>query len=157
MAKKHWLMKSEPNVFSIDDLATEPNQTAHWDGVRNYKARNYMRDDMQLGDKVLFYHSNIDPSVVGVATVVKAGYPDHTSWDRKSKYYDEKSTPDNPRWFMVDVKFEKKLKRPLPLGELRAVPELDGMMLLKKGVRLSVQPVKPEEFKTILALAKKKP
>lgn len=153
----YWLIKSEPDVFSIDDLAAAPKQTTHWDGVRNYKARNYMRDDMKVGDKVLFYHSNIDPSVAGVATVVRAGYPDHTSWDKKSKYHDPKSTPDNPRWFMVDVKYEKKLARPLPLGELRAVPKLKKMVLLKKGMRLSVQPVSAGEFKTIVDLASKRP
>ncbi len=153
---KYWLMKSEPNVFSIDDLANEPGRTAHWDGVRNYKARNYMRDDMQVRDKVLFYHSNIDPSIVGIATVEKAGYPDHTSWDPKSKYYDPKSTPDNPRWFMVNVKFEKKFESPLTLAELRTVAALKDMVLLKKGVRLSVQTVREGEFKTVLALAAKK-
>jgi predicted RNA-binding protein with PUA-like domain len=154
---KYWLMKSEPNVFSIDDLARAPKRTMHWDGVRNYKARNYMRDEMKVGDKVLFYHSNIDPSVVGVATVVRAGYPDHTSWDKKSKYYDPKSTADDPRWFMVDVRFDKKFERPLALGELRTVPALKHMVLLKKGVRLSVQPVSAAEFKTIAKLAERKP
>ena len=146
-------MKSEPNVFSIDDLAAAPEQTTHWDGVRNYKARNYMRDDMKAGDKVFFYHSNIDPSIVGVASVVKSGYPDESSWDRKSKYYDEKSTPDSPRWYMVDIRFEKKFRKPLPLAELRERPELEGMMLLKKGARLSVQPVSPEHWKAINRLA----
>jgi predicted RNA-binding protein with PUA-like domain len=152
----YWLMKSEPNVFSIDDLAAAPGKTTHWDGVRNYKARNYMRDEMRVGDKVLFYHSNIDPSVVGVARVAKAAYPDHTSWDRKSKYFDEKSSRDNPRWFMVDIKLERKFKRPLALAELRSVKALEDMVLLKKGVRLSVQPVRPAEFETILTLSREK-
>ena len=153
MAKKYWLMKTEPGDFSIDDLANSPDQTAHWDGVRNYQARNFMRDQMQMGDEVLFYHSVTDPSVVGVARVVKTGYPDHTAWDKKSEYYDAKSAPDKPRWFMVDIKFDKKFPRPLSLAELRVIPALKNMVLLKKGVRLSVQPVVPEEFRTIVKIA----
>lgn len=148
-------MKSEPNVFSIDDLRNEPGQTAHWDGVRNYQARNLLRDQMQLGDGVLFYHSNIDPSIVGTATVVKAGYPDHTARDRKGKYFDPKSSPENPIWYMVDIKFESKFPKPLALAELRKVPSLAKMVLLKKGVRLSVQPVAPDEWRTVLALGRK--
>ena len=155
MAKKYWLMKSEPGEFSIDDLAKSPRRTAHWDGVRNYQARNFMRDQMQIGDEVLFYHSVTDPSVVGIARVVKTGYPDHTAWDKESKYYDPKSNRDNPRWFMVDIEFQRKLERPLTLAELRTVPALANMVLLKKGVRLSVQPVAAAEFKTIVELAKK--
>jgi len=155
MPKKYWLMKSEPGEFSIDDLKDEPNKTAHWDGVRNYQARNFMRDHMQVGDKVLFYHSVTDPSVAGVATVAKAGYPDHTAWNKKSKYYDAKSPKDNPRWFMVDIKFDRKFKRALTLAELREVKGLESMVLLKKGSRLSVQPVTADEFKIILDLAKK--
>jgi len=157
MPKQYWLMKSEPNVFSIDDLKDSPDGTEHWDGVRNYKARNYIRDEMKVGDVVLFYHSNIDPSVVGTATVVKEGYPDHTAWNKREKYYDPKSPKDSPRWFMVDVKFKSKFARPLPLAELRTVTELEGMVLLKKGMRLSIQPVSPGEYKVLVALAKKKP
>jgi len=146
MAKKYWLMKSEPGDFSIDDLKSSPKKTAHWDGVRNYQARNFMRDQMQLGDGVLFYHSVTDPSVVGTATVVKTAYPDHTAWDKKSKYYDPKSPKDNPRWFMVEIKLDRKFKRPLALGELRGVKGLEKMVLLKKGSRLSVQPVSAAEW-----------
>ena len=157
MPKQYWLMKSEPNVFSIDDLMNSPDGTAHWDGVRNYKARNYMRDEMKVGDIVLFYHSNIDPSVVGTATVTREGYPDHTAWNKREKYYDPKSQKDNPRWFMVDVKYKSKFTRPLPLAELRTVSELEGMVLLKKGMRLSVQPVKADEYKVLVGLVKKRP
>jgi predicted RNA-binding protein with PUA-like domain len=157
MPKKYWLMKTEPNVFSIKDLQKSPKKTTCWDGVRNYQARNFMRDQMQVGDRVLFYHSNIDPSIVGTATVVKTGYPDHTALDKKSKYYDAKSTADNPIWFMVDIQFESELPRPLPLAELRTVSGLKQMKLLKKGMRLSVQPVMPDEFRAVIALSKKKP
>jgi len=152
---KYWLMKSEPREFSIDDLRQSSKKTAHWDGVRNYQARNFMRDQMKKGDRVLFYHSVTDPAVVGIATVVREGYPDPTAWDAKSKYYDPGSTPDNPRWFMVDIKFESKLQRPLTLAELRKVRGLEGMVLLKKGSRLSVQPVTAEEFRIITKLAEK--
>jgi predicted RNA-binding protein with PUA-like domain len=156
MGKKYWLMKSEPDVFSIRDLQKEPNKTAQWDGVRNYQARNFLRDKMQVGDGVLFYHSRIDPSVAGTAKVVRVGYPDHTARDPRSKYFDPRSTPDNPVWFMVDIKFESEFPRPVPLAELRHVPGLEKMVLLKKGVRLSVQPVTAEEFRIIVALTKKK-
>lgn len=108
----YWLMKSEPDVFSIDDLKKRPHSTEHWDGVRNYQARNFMKDGMKKGDLIFFYHSNCEePGIVGLAKVVKEAYPDFTSWDKKSKYYDEKSTPEKPRWFMVDVKFQKNLKK----------------------------------------------
>jgi predicted RNA-binding protein with PUA-like domain len=156
MAKQYWLMKSEPDVFSIQDLRKSPNQTSYWDGVRNYQARNFMRDQMRVGDRVLFYHSRIDPSVAGTAEVVKAGYPDHTAQDPKSKYYDPKSTPDKPIWTMVDIRFVSEFTKPIPLKELRRVSGLEGMVLLKKGVRLSVQPVTREEFRIIVAMAKKK-
>lgn len=155
-AKKYWLMKSEPNAYSIDDLAKEKGKTTHWDGVRNYQARNMMRDDMKRGDMVLFYHSNANPpAVAGVAKVVKEGYPDFTALDPKSKYYDEKSSAENPRWFMVDIKLEKKFKSVLPLDDLRQVKALKDMVLLSKGSRLSVQPVKKSEFEAILKLADK--
>ena len=155
MPKKYWLMKTEPGTFSIDDLKKSPKQTTHWDGVRNYQARNLMRDEMKVGDEVLFYHSVTDPSVVGVAKVVREGYPDHTAWDKKSKYFDAKSSKDDPRWFMVDIKFAEKFKRPIPLPELRDIKGLEKMMLLKKGARLSVQPVSAAEFKIITKLGKK--
>ena len=147
---KHWLFKSEPSDFSLQDLKDAPEQTECWDGVRNYQARNLMRDEMKLGDRVLFYHSNLNPSVVGTVTVVRESYPDHTSWDPDCKHFDPQSTPDNPRWFMVDVKFESEFPRPLPLAELRTLSGLEEMLLLRKGQRLSVQPVAPKEFQVIL-------
>ena len=147
---KHWLFKSEPSDFSLQDLKDAPDQTECWDGVRNYQARNLMRDEMKLGDRALFYHSNLNPSVVGTVTVVRESYPDHTSWDPDCKHFDPKSTPDNPRWFMVDVKFESEFPRPIPLAELRTLSGLEEMLLLRKGQRLSVQPVAPEEFQVIL-------
>ena len=151
---RYWLVKTEPEVYSIEDLAREPDQTTCWDGVRNYQARNFLRDQMRLQDRVLVYHSNArPPAVVGTAVVVREGYPDHTAWDLKSAHYDPASTPDNPRWWMVDLRLEHIFERPLPLDELRQVPALKEMELLRKGSRLSVQPVRPEEFQTILELA----
>ena len=148
-----WLLKSEPSVFSIDELAKSLRQTTCWEGVRNYQARNFLRS-MAVGDQVFFYHSNADPpAIVGVANIVKAAYPDHFSWDPKSKYFDKKSSPDNPAWSMVDVKFVEKFPASLSLDELRAVKGLERMELLRKGSRLSVQPVRKEEWKIILKLA----
>ncbi len=154
-AKKYWLVKTEPDVYSIQDLANEPDQTTCWDGVRNYQARNFMRDDMKPGDRVLVYHSNTDPNaVVGVAEVVRESYPDHTSWDKRSAHYDPQSTPENPRWFMVDIQLETVFDKPIPLDKLRSVAALKDMELLRKGSRLSVQPVRKNEFDAILKLAK---
>ncbi|MCI0359228.1 MAG: EVE domain-containing protein [Planctomycetaceae bacterium] len=148
-----WLVKTEPESFSIDNLADAPQQTTCWDGVRNYQARNYMRE-MKLGERVLVYHSSVNPpAVVGIATVARESYPDHTAWDKKDPHYDPQSTKDNPRWFMVDLKFERAFKRPLPLDELRGVKALQEMELLRKGSRLSVQPVRKGEFEAILKLA----
>lgn len=148
-------MKTEPTSYSIQDLAAEPKQTTCWEGVRNYQARNLMRDEMQVGDRVLVYHSNAKPpAVAGTATVVRASYPDHYSWDPDSKYFDPKSTPHEPRWFMVDIQLEQIFDRSLPLDELREVKSLKDMELLRKGSRLSVQPVRKKEFDTILKLAK---
>ena len=153
-AKQYWLVKTEPTSFSIDDLAAEPNQTTCWDGVRNYQARNFMRDGMQLGDLVLFYHSNADPpAVVGVAKVVREAYPDHTAWDKHDHHYDPKSSPENPRWLMVDLQLDQVFDGPLPLETLRGVKLLAEMELLRKGSRLSVQPVRKKEFDAILKLA----
>ena len=150
---QYWLMKSEPTSFSIDDLSKAPGKTTHWDGVRNFKARNLMRQ-MHVGDRVLFYHSNADPpAIVGIARVVKEAYPDHTSFDPNDKHFDPRSTPAKPYWYMVDIKFEKKFKKPLPLPELREVKKLTGMELLRKGSRLSVQPVRPAEWDVIINLA----
>ena len=151
---KNWLLKSEPDVFSLEDLKNCPNQTEPWDGIRNYQARNLMRDEMKVGDQAFFYHSRqAEPAIVGTVRVVREAYPDHTSWDPSSKYFDEKSSPENPRWLMVDVQFESEFSRPVTLKELRNVTELKEMFLLRKGMRLSVQPVTEEEFQLILAIA----
>lgn len=153
---KYWLMKSEPDCYSIDDLAAEKNKTTHWDGVRNYQARNFMRDQMKKGDKVLFYHSSCKiPGVAGTAKIVKESYPDFTAFDPKDKHFDPKSKQESPRWFMVDIKLEKKLKRLVPLDELRSIKSLDGMVLLQKGSRLSVQPVTEKQFETVCKQAEK--
>lgn len=154
---KYWLVKSEPDSFSISDLAASPQQTTCWDGVRNYQARNFMRDGMQRGDRVLFYHSSVDPpSVMGVASVVREAYPDHSAWDEKDHHYDPKSTPDNPIWQMVDLKLEEIFPRPIPLDELRSAAVLKDMELLRRGSRLSVQPVAKAEFDAIVKLAHRK-
>ena len=151
---KFWLVKTEPESFSIQDLAAAKDQTTCWDGVRNYQARNFLRDEMQLGDRVLFYHSSTDePAIVGVAQVARESYPDHTAWDKKDHHYDPASTPGNPRWFMVDLRLEQIFARPLPLSALRQVAALADMELLRKGSRLSVQPVRKAEFAAVLKLA----
>lgn len=135
-------MKSEPDVFSIDDLANRATQTEPWDGVRNYQARNMMRDDMKVGDQIFFYHSNCgEPGIVGIAEVVTEGYPDHTARNPDGKYYDPKATEENPRWFMVDIKYVSKFKRTISLRQLKEMPELIDMPLVRKGNRLSVMPV----------------
>ena len=149
----YWLMKSEPDVFGIDHLIAMPNKTEHWDGVRNYQARNMMRDQIKKGDLVFFYHSNCkEPGIVGIAKVVKEGYPDHTAFDPEAKYYDPKSDPDNPRWYMVDIQHKRKLKRTITLQELKQHPQLEGMALLRKGNRLSVMPVEKKHWDYILGL-----
>lgn len=151
---RYWLLKSEPTTFSIDDLASAPKKTTSWEGVRNYQARNMLRDDFQKGDQVLFYHSACaEPAVVGTATVAKAGYPDHFALDPKHHYYDEKSNAETPRWYMVDIKLEKKFARPVTLAELRQHKPLADMLLLRKGTRLSVQPLKQSEFDEVVRLA----
>lgn len=158
MARRYWLFKSEPDVFSWDDLLAAPNQTTHWDGVRNYQARNLLRDEIKEGDRVFFYHSNASPQVIaGIAEVVREGYPDPSQFDAKSKYHDPDAREDQPRWYVVDIKAEAQLPRPVSLPELKEVPGLEEMMLLKKGSRLSVQPVTAEEWKIVLAVAKRKP
>lgn len=152
---RYWLMKSEPNAFGIDDLQKMPGQRDHWDGVRNYQARNMMRDEMKVGDGVLFYHSNCQPpGVVGMMKVVKEAYPDFTAFDPESKYYDPKSHEDNPRWFMVDVKFEEKFPQLISLDQLRDNSALQDMLILRKGNRLSITPVTELEWNTILSMAK---
>lgn len=150
---RYWLMKSEPESFSIDRLAFMPEQTTPWDGVRNYQARNFMRDEMKEGDLVLFYHSNCDePGVVGIAEIKGVPYPDVTQFDAKSRYFDPKSSPENPRWVLVDVKFVRKLKRTVSLREIKADERLKNMVLVQKGSRLSVQPVTKEEFELITGM-----
>jgi predicted RNA-binding protein with PUA-like domain len=156
MPAKYWLMKTEPTTYSIDDLAKEKNQTTCWEGVRNYQARNLLRDEIKKGDRVLFYHSACkEPAVVGTAIVSKSGYPDHFAFDSKSKYYDKKSDPEDPTWYMVDIKLEKRFDQPVTLKQLRERAGLKEMMLLQKGSRLSVQPVRKNEFETILKMAKR--
>ncbi|MEL6340347.1 MAG: EVE domain-containing protein [Myxococcota bacterium] len=154
--RRYWLMKSEPSVFSYDDLVKEPDSTAMWDGVRNYQARNLLRDEIRVGDRVLFYHSNDAPiGVVGVCRVVRAGYPDPTQFDSKQKYYDPKSSKEKPRWYVVDVKAQKKLPRIVTLSEIKEDEELTNMKLVQKGQRLSVQPVTEMEFDRIVAMSKR--
>ena len=149
----YWLMKSEPDVFGIDDLAAAPRRTDHWDGVRNHQARNMMRDEMRKGDLVFFYHSNCDePGIVGIMKVVREGYPDHTAFDPNEKYYDPKSDPDNPRWYMVDVQFVRRLKRKITLAELKKYKELQDLPLVRKGNRLSIMPVTKAQWEFILGL-----
>lgn len=148
---KYWLMKSEPDAFSIDDL--KKVKVEPWDGIRNYQARNFMRDQMQIGDQVFFYHSNCDEvGIVGVMKVSSKPYPDPTAFDKKSKYFDPKSDPENPRWMLVDVRFVKKLKRTVTLSELKQYSQLDGMQLLKKGNRLSIMPVEKSHWDFILSI-----
>ena len=147
----HWLMKSEPEAFSIDDLKRKKREA--WDGVRNYQARNFMRDGMRPGDQVFFYHSNCAvPGIVGIAEVATDAYPDPSQFDPKSKYFDPGSSRDNPRWMLVDVKFVKKFKRTISLDEMKSDPALDGMALLRKGNRLSVMPVEATHWRHILTL-----
>lgn len=148
-------MKSEPDVFGIDHLKAKPKKTEHWDGVRNYQARNMMRDQMKKGDLVFFYHSNCDePGIVGIMEIVREGYPDTTAFDPTAKYYDPKSDPGNPRWYMVDVKYRRHLKRNITLRELKTLddPRLIDLPLLRKGNRLSIMPLTPTHWDLILEL-----
>jgi predicted RNA-binding protein with PUA-like domain len=149
--KQYWLMKSEPDEVSIDDALAAPNQTVTWTGVRNYQARNFMRDVMRVGDGVLFYHSSCpEPGIAGLAEVASTAYPDPTQFDRKSKYFDEKATQENPRWTLVDVRISERTEL-LPLAELRSMPELADMWILRRGNRLSITPVTAEEWRCIVA------
>lgn len=151
----YWLLKSEPEVFSIQALEKAKGKTTHWDGVRNYQARNFMRDTMKVGDQAFFYHSNAEPSAIaGIVEIVKAGYPDHTAFDPQDPHYDPKSKKDQPTWYMVDVRHVKTFKKPLALEQLRTIPGLENMALLQKGSRLSVQPVSSKEWEIICKLAK---
>ena len=143
-------MKSEPDVFSFDDLKSRPKQTEPWDGVRNYQARNFMRDEMKVGDLILFYHSNTNPpGVAGIAKVASEPYSDPTAFDKESKYFDAKSDPLNPRWILVDVKYHADLKRSVSLEEMKGMPELANMRVLQRGNRLSITPVSADEFEAI--------
>ena len=150
----YWLMKSEPDVYGIQHLKKCPNKTDSWDGVRNYQARNFMRDDMQVGDRVFYYHSNCKPpGIVGICEVASAPYPDHTAFDPQSKYFDAKSDPDDPRWVMVDVRFVRRTKRLISLDEIKQHAErLDGFPLIRRGNRLSIMPVSREHWDFILSL-----
>lgn len=154
MTDRHfWLVKSEPGAFSFDDLVGSPRKTTGWDGVRNYQARNFMRDGMKQGDLVLFYHSNAEPTaVMGVAQVVREAYPDHTAFDRNDPHYDPRSERDAPTWMMVDLRAAERFMHPVTLAELRAEPGLEQMALLQRGSRLSVQPVTAEEFRIVRRL-----
>jgi predicted RNA-binding protein with PUA-like domain len=156
---KYWLMKSEPDAFSIDDLARARKKTTCWDGVRNYQARNMLRDQMRKGDLAFFYHSNCEvPGIVGIVEIVREGYPDHTAFDPEDHHFDAKSDPENPRWFMVDVKLKKKFSRVVSLRELKACTDksLSGFQLLAKGNRLSVMPVTTVQWKFIESLSQGK-
>ena len=151
----HWLLKSEPGTFGIDDLAAQPGKTSAWDGVRNYQARNMLRDSMKKGDTAFFYHSSCEvPGIAGIVRIVKDGYPDKTAFDRKHHHYDPDSKPDDPRWYVVDVKLERKFKRIITLDELRrhASDELSDFVVLRRGNRLSVTPVTQAEWDFILTL-----
>ncbi|NCF62194.1 MAG: EVE domain-containing protein [Gammaproteobacteria bacterium] len=150
----YWLIKSEPDAFSIDDLRNAPGKKDHWDGIRNYQARNFIRDDMKKGDLAFFYHSNCKPpGIVGVCEVVSEAYPDHTAFDPNEKYYDAGSDPENPRWMMVDVKYRRKTKRMISLEEIKQqADKLEGFPLIRRGNRLSIMPVSKEHWDFILSL-----
>lgn len=150
--RRYWLFKSEPGAYSIDDLKADGS--TFWDGVRNYQVRNMLRDDIQIGDRVLFYHSNAKPlAVVGTAQVTRSGYPDHTAFDPDDKHFDPKSDPDNPTWYMVDVKFLQKFRTPVTRDDLKSNRITAGMHVLRRGCRLSIQPVTPEQWQAVLQLA----
>lgn len=152
--QNYWLMKSEPECFSIDDLKNRPKKIEPWDGVRNYQARNMMRDEMKIGDKVFFYHSNCNPpGIVGIMEVASTSYPDPTAFDPDDKHYDAKSDPGNPRWHLVDVRYKKKFKRLIALNELKENSQLEAMKILQKGNRLSITPVSEKEWNAILDMA----
>jgi predicted RNA-binding protein with PUA-like domain len=155
----YWLIKSEPDAFSIDDLKNAPGKREHWDGIRNYQARNFIRDDMQKGDLAFFYHSNCKtPGIVGICEIVSDAYPDHTQFDPNSRYFDPGSTPENPRWLMRDVKYRRMTKRLVSLTELKGyVEQLTGFALIRRGNRLSIMPVSREHWDFILSLETKKP
>lgn len=149
----YWLMKSEPDSFGIETLKRCPDQTEHWDGIRNYQARNMMRDQMRLGDQIFLYHSSCkEPAIVGIMEVVREAYADYTALNPESKYHDPKSTPEQPRWYMVDVRLSRQLKRNITLNELKQHHQLESMKLLQKGNRLSIMPLSKSEWDFILSL-----
>ena len=151
--RRYWLFKSEPTAYSFVDLQAEEDQTAEWDGVRNYQVRNFMRDDMRVGDGVLFYHSSAKPlAVVGTARIVREAYADRTALDPAEKHYDAKSSPDNPIWLMVDIKAEQEFKRPVTLDEIKQNPRLQNMLVIRRGMRLSIQPVTQEEWDEVVGM-----
>jgi predicted RNA-binding protein with PUA-like domain len=152
--RQYWLLKSEPGTFSIDDLWNRPDRTTYWDGVRNFQARNFMRDEMKRGDLAFFYHSGAEPGIVGIVEIVKEAYPDHTASDPKDPHYDPKSEGAESPWVMVDIHGVERLQRPVTLAEMRNKPELAGLPLLKKGNRLSVQKVGSAEWNAVVALSK---
>jgi len=152
--RRYWLFKTEANCFSVSDLAAQKKQTTFWDGVRNYQARNMLRDDVQKGDLVFLYHSNSDPlAITGICEVVRAAYPDHTAFEKSEQHYDPKSDPENPTWYMVDIQLKQAFEQPVTRDMLKARPELADMVLLQKGSRLSISPVTPSEWKTICQMA----
>lgn len=149
----YWLFKSEPSVFGIDDLVKRPNQTEHWDGVRNYQARNFLRDEIKKGDEAFFYHSSSNPSgIVGIIKIIKSGYPDYTAWDINSDHYDSATSEGNPRWYMVDVKFVKKFNNIITLADIKSNPHLAKMRVAQPGNRLSITPVTEKEWNIILSM-----
>jgi predicted RNA-binding protein with PUA-like domain len=157
MAKNYWLFKTDPEDFSIEDLKKSPQQTTNWSGVRNYQARNFLRDQVKNGDEVLFYHSNDDPPAVrGVCQIVKEGYADETQFNPEDKHFYPSSNPEDPVWFQVDIKFKKELKKPVTINDMKENPSLKEMILLKKGNRLSIMPVKEEEFRAVISMADEK-
>jgi predicted RNA-binding protein with PUA-like domain len=154
--RHYWLLKSDPESFSFDDLWSLPARTTHWDGVRNFQARNFLRDEMKKGDLAFFYHSGgDDPGVVGIVEVVREGYPDHTAFDPKDSHFDPKSKKDSPTWSMIDIHAVERFPRPVSLAEMRTRPELEGLPLLQKGNRLSVQKVGSTEWNAVVALSKR--
>jgi len=157
MPRRYWLMKSDPDTFGLPHLKKSPARTTCWDGVRNYQARNLLRDEIRVGDGVLFYHSQVQPpAVVALVRVVRAGYPDPTQFDGRSKYHDPASDPSDPRWYAVDIRLDRELQRPVTLPEMRETPGLHEMVLLRKGSRLSVQPVTAAEWKIVLGISKRR-
>ncbi|MFQ5499797.1 MAG: EVE domain-containing protein [Candidatus Zixiibacteriota bacterium] len=155
MSRQYWLFKSEPGCYSVDDLAAQPDQTDHWDGVRNYQARNYLRDEIKRGDGVFFYHSSCQPAgIVGICKVVRDSYPDHTALAPEADHFDPKATRDAPIWFMIDLKLVRKLPDMITLAQLKATPGLEGMAVCQRGSRLSIQPVSTSEWDVIMMLAK---